>query len=159
MVCDIVDFCKRFVSDKCLKHAAQVFFCRALAAAMPGCNRPLEQRSSKRLESQCGQTPSPHPALPPPGGQGQYLSGILGARPGFVPGMSDRLCEALPGALRLGGHTWPSRGGCSAGQSLTYSHSGRLNQSTGDSYTRRSRHVEITHLHGLPSVPMPCGLI
>src|SRR5205823_2354028 len=33
-----------------------------------------------------------------------------------------------------------------------------LNQSTGDSYTRRSRHVEIIRLHGLPSVPMPCGL-
>ena len=34
-----------------------------------------------------------------------------------------------------------------------------LNRSTGDSYTRRSRHMEITRLHGLPSVPMSCGLI
>ena len=73
MVCDIADFCKRFVPDKCLKHAAQVFFCRALAAAMPGCNGPLEQRSSKQLESQYGQTPSPHPDLPPARGAGAIL--------------------------------------------------------------------------------------
>ena len=34
-----------------------------------------------------------------------------------------------------------------------------LNRPIGDSYTRRSRHVEITRLHGLPGVPMSCGLI
>jgi putative tryptophan/tyrosine transport system substrate-binding protein len=35
----------------------------------------------------------------------------------------------------------------------------RLNQSTGDSYTRLHRHGDITRLHGLPSVPMSCGSI
>ena len=34
-----------------------------------------------------------------------------------------------------------------------------LNQSTGDSYTRLHRYGDITHLHGLPSVPMSCGSI
>ena len=34
-----------------------------------------------------------------------------------------------------------------------------LNQSTGDSYTRRRRHVDTTRSHVPPSVPMSCGSI
>jgi hypothetical protein len=34
-----------------------------------------------------------------------------------------------------------------------------LNQSTGDSYTRRRRHIDTTRSHVPPSVPMSCGSI
>src|SRR2546422_101049 len=44
----------------------------------------LEHRPNNHSESRYGQTPSPlpsppHPNLPPPGGKGQYLTGVLGA--------------------------------------------------------------------------------
>jgi putative transposase len=42
---------------------------------------------------------------------------------------------------------------------LNLSNYPRLNQSTGDSYTRRRRHVDTTRSYVPPSVPMLCGSI
>jgi hypothetical protein len=74
----------------------------------------------------------------------------------------------IPNAVRLGGNTAANivptcKVIIDDGQFLSLrrvpAEVADLNRSTRDSYTRCSRHVEITRLPVLSSVPMSCGLI
>src|SRR5207248_6703280 len=80
---------------------------------------------------------------------GEYVWLPVHTDPVLTQQMDERIARLLTPALQ----DQP------LGRTQAPTHAETLNQSTGDSYTRRSRHVEITRLHGLPSVPMPCGLI
>jgi hypothetical protein len=83
-----------------------------------------------------------------PGPTEEFIGQLLGAMMGDV--QAAEVVRALPSTLYQD---------IQSGYDVQLIAEFALNRSTGDSYTRCSRYVEITRLHGLPSVPMSCGLI